>query len=85
MAILARCPTCKRYQSAKNKRCKCSEDLDAAKRAGRVNYSIQFRQPDGKLVKRSLKKEGLDSKSIKKRAWILNQLKMPEMQMPNML
>lgn len=39
--------------------------MDAAKRAGRVNYSIQFRLPSGKLVKRSLKKEGLDPKSIK--------------------
>jgi len=35
MAILARCPnnSCKRYQSAKNKRCKCGEGMDAAKRA----------------------------------------------------
>jgi len=67
MAILARCPnnSCKRYQSAKNKRCKCGENMDAAKRAKRVNYSIQFRQPDGKLVKKSLNKMGLDPKSIK--------------------
>ena len=67
MAILARCPNsfCKRYQSAKNKRCKCGEDLDAAKRAKRVRYSIQYRKPDGKLVKRSLDKEGLDPYSIK--------------------
>lgn len=67
MAILARCPnnSCKRYQSAKKKRCKCGEDMDAAKRAKRVRYSIQYWLPDGKLKKRSLEKEGLDPYSIK--------------------
>jgi len=38
--------------------------MDAAKRAKRVRYSIQFRLPGGKLVKRSLEKEGLDPYSI---------------------
>lgn len=67
MAILARCPNsfCKRYQSAKNKRCKCGENLDAAKRAKRVRYSITYRDANGKQKKKSLDKLGLNPFSIK--------------------
>ena len=66
MAILVRCPNsgCKRYQSAKNKRCKCGENLDAAKRAKRVRYSITFRDANGKQKKKSLEKLGLNPFSI---------------------
>ena len=55
MAILARCPNsfCKRYQSVQNKRCKCGQNLDAAKRAKRVRYSITYRDANGKQKKRS--------------------------------
>ncbi|RJQ70865.1 MAG: site-specific integrase [Desulfobacteraceae bacterium] len=47
MAILSECPTCKARQSLKNKRCKCGEDLDRAKRSGRVRYWITYRLPGG--------------------------------------
>ena len=51
MAILAECPICHNKQSAKNKRCKCGEDLDKAKKSKRVKYWIQFRLPDGRQRK----------------------------------
>jgi integrase len=61
MAILARCPICKRQQAVKNKRCvECREDLDLAKRSKRVRYWIVYRTPEGKQVKRSLRKLGKD-------------------------
>ena len=40
MAVLAECPVCHRKQSAKNKNCKCGEDLDKAKRSKRVLFWI---------------------------------------------
>ncbi len=48
MSVLAECPICRRKQSAKNKKCKCGEDLDRAKRGQRVKYWISFRLPGGK-------------------------------------
>ena len=65
MAILAECPTCKRQQSAKNKKCKCGEDLDKAKRSRRVPYFIVYRLPNGKQKKVSLNTLYLDPFSIK--------------------
>ena len=47
MAILAECPTCHNKQSAKNKLCKCGENLDKAKRSKRIRYWISYRLPDG--------------------------------------
>ena len=47
MAILAECPICRNKQSLKNKKCKCGENLDKAKRSNRVKYYISFRQPGG--------------------------------------
>jgi integrase len=64
MAILARCPICKLQQSVKNKKCKCGEDLDQAKRSKRVRYFIIYRDSDGKQVKRSLTYFNLDPYSI---------------------
>ena len=65
MAILARCPICKRQQAVKNKKCKeCGEDLDQAKRSKRVRYFIVYRDADGKQVKRSLTYFDLDPYSI---------------------
>ena len=64
MAILARCPICKRQQSVKNKKCKCGEDLDQAKRSKRVRYFVLYRDSDGKQVKRSLTYFNLDPCSI---------------------
>ncbi len=44
MAIMAQCPICRRKQSNKNKKCKeCGDDLDQAKRSGRVAYWITYR------------------------------------------
>jgi len=49
MAVLAQCPACRARMSVKKKICrKCGEDLDAAKKAGRVNYWISYRLPSGK-------------------------------------
>lgn len=47
MAILAECPFCRNKQSAKNKVCKCGNDLDKAKRSKKVIYWISFRIPIG--------------------------------------
>jgi integrase len=51
MGILAQCPNCRNRQSARNKVCKCGQDLDKAKRGQRVKYWIIYRMPDGKQRK----------------------------------
>jgi len=43
MGILAECPICRKKQSAKNRKCKCGEDLVKAKRAQKVRYWINYR------------------------------------------
>ena len=48
MAIYAECPSCRKKQSNRNKKCKCGEDLAKAKRSGRVNYWISYYLPNGK-------------------------------------
>lgn len=48
MAILAECNRCHRKQRLKNKRCKCSNDLDAAKRSQKICYHVKYRMPGGK-------------------------------------
>jgi len=48
MGILAQCPACRQKQSTKNKSCKCGENLDRAKKAGRVMYWIDYRYKDPK-------------------------------------
>lgn len=48
MSILIECPICHNKQGGKNKRCKCGEDLDKAKRSHRVKYWITYRLPGGK-------------------------------------
>jgi hypothetical protein len=40
MAILAECPICHRKQSTKKKTCSCGENLDKAKRSGRVKFHV---------------------------------------------
>lgn len=40
MAILAECPICHRRQSLKRELCSCGENLDKAKRSGRVEYWV---------------------------------------------
>lgn len=37
MGILAQCPTCRTKQKVANKRCRCGEDMDKAKKANRVS------------------------------------------------
>ena len=65
MSILAECPICRRKQSIKNKKCPCGEDLDRAKRSGRVNYWIAYRLPGGKQRRESVAAmEGLSGNSI---------------------
>jgi integrase len=54
MAILAECPTCHNKQSAKNKLCKCGENLDKAKRSKRIRYWISYRLPNGKQRRESV-------------------------------
>ena len=48
MAIFAECPSCHKKQSNRNKKCKCNEDLDKAKRSERVNYWISYYLPNGR-------------------------------------
>ena len=48
MAILAQCPTCRTKQKVANKRCKCGEDMDKAKKANRVQYWVSYYLPGGK-------------------------------------
>jgi integrase len=65
MSILSECPICRRKQSIKNKKCPCGEDLDRAKRSGRVNYWITYRLPGGKQRRESVAAmEGLSGNSI---------------------
>ena len=58
MSVHAQCPVCRQKQSLKNKRCRCGEDLDRAKKATRVKYWIAYRIPldssggEAKMVQR---------------------------------
>jgi len=47
MALLAECPMCHKKQSAKNKLCKCGEDMDKLKRSKKVKFWITYRLPGG--------------------------------------
>ncbi len=65
MGILSECPACRRKQSNKNKKCVCGEDLDKAKRSGRVEYWIDYRMPGGKQRRESVAAmKGLSGNSI---------------------
>jgi hypothetical protein len=65
MGILSECPLCHRKQSTKNKRCKCGEDIDKAKKGKKVRYWIGYRLPDGTQRRESVSTfEGLDPWSI---------------------
>jgi len=63
MAVLAECPICHRKQSNKNKKCKCGEDLDQAKRSKRVKYWIKYRLPGGKQRKEFVGKSIEDARA----------------------
>jgi integrase len=54
MSILAECPMCHTKQSAKNKKCRCGENLDKQKRSKKVRYWISFRMPDGKQKRKPI-------------------------------
>jgi integrase len=46
MSILAECPACHYKQKHTNKKCrKCSEDLEQAKRSGRISFWVAYRVP----------------------------------------
>ena len=65
MEILAQCPICRRKQSAKNKKCKCGENLDKLKKAKKVKYWIDYSLPAGKVRRESVGAfEGLNAYSI---------------------
>ncbi len=59
MAILAECPACRRKQSLRNKKCKCGENLDKAKKSERVRYWISYRLPGGRQ-----RREPADGKTL---------------------
>jgi integrase len=46
MAILQQCPICRKKQKVVNKLCSCGQNLDAAKRSGRIKYWITYRLPN---------------------------------------
>jgi len=65
MAILAQCPLCRKKQSIKNKKCKCGQSLDAAKKAQKVRYWIDYQLPNGKARRESVDAfEGLNGYSL---------------------
>ena len=61
MSIFAECPTCRAKQSIKNKLCRCGQDLDKAKRAGRVMYWIDYRFRDPKTGQLKRRRESVDA------------------------
>jgi integrase len=60
MAILSECPICHTKQSHKNKKCKCGENLDKAKKSGRVCLWIDYRSPSGRQVRESAKTTSIE-------------------------
>lgn len=65
MPVLAKCPTCRRLQSVKNKKCKCGENLVQAKKQKKVMYWIDYTLPGGKARRESVNNmEGLNGYSI---------------------
>ena len=48
MSILAECPICRKKQSLRNKLCSCGENLDKAKKSGRVRLWITYYLPGNK-------------------------------------
>lgn len=66
MAILAECPVCHRKQATKNKKCKCGQDMDKAKKGKeKVRYWISYRLKDGKQRRESVDAfDDLDGYSI---------------------
>ena len=50
---MQQCPICRHKQSLRNKRCVCGEDLDQAKRSGRIKYylynRVAVRRADGTI------------------------------------
>ena len=48
MAILAECPRCRTKQSLRNKKCRCGENIDKAKKSGRVKFHVRYRTAEGR-------------------------------------
>ena len=64
MSILAECLNCKRKQKIKNKKCKCGQNLDKAKKAKKVKYWINYRLPDKTQRREAVSGKGLSPYSI---------------------
>ena len=64
MAILQQCPSCRKRQSIKNKKCNCGQDLDKAKRSNRVNYHVDYRLHNGKQRREFVGKSIEDAKAL---------------------
>ena len=60
MAIFQECPRCKKRQAVARKRCKCGEDLDKAKRSGRVEFYIDYYLPGNKRRRKHVKGNSID-------------------------
>jgi len=64
MGVLAECPVCHTKQSTKNKKCKCGQDMDAAKKKANFKYWIDY-VVKGKAYRISVDTiEGLDGSKI---------------------
>jgi integrase len=65
MAVTQQCPMCKRRQSIRRKVCLvCGEDMDRAKRSGRVTYWVEYRLPGGQKQREKVGTSFEDAKDI---------------------
>jgi len=53
MAVLVECNLCHQKQSNKNKKCRCGNDMDKAKKTKKVNYWINYRH-NGEQVRNKI-------------------------------
>jgi len=63
--ILAECPICRKKQAIRNKLCACGNDLDKAKRNGKIRFWLNYRLAGGKQ-RREPAGETLAAAEIKK-------------------
>ena len=64
MSILQECPKCRKKQKVTNKKCKCGQNLDKAKKSRKVKYWINYRLPDKTQKRELVSGEGFNSYSI---------------------
>jgi hypothetical protein len=75
MAIYQQCPTCKKRQSRKNRKCKCGEDLAKVKRSNRARYWVEYRMPTGKVRREPVKDDQGNWAGIKEAEAVEGKLK----------